>query len=45
MGQDGSALSDLTQAIRLSKDYESFHQRGIVYHKMVVAAPRARRCE
>ena len=33
------ALKDLTKAASLSPDYECFHQRGIVYHKMARPPP------
>jgi len=34
LGQDAEAIKDLTKAASISADYECFHQRGIVYHKM-----------
>ena len=34
LGLDADAIKDLTKAASISADYECFHQRGIVYHKM-----------
>jgi tetratricopeptide (TPR) repeat protein len=34
LGFDNEAIKDLTKAIALQPDHESYHQRGIVYHKM-----------
>jgi len=34
LGLDAEAIQDLTKAASISADYECFHQRGIVYHKM-----------
>jgi hypothetical protein len=36
------ALKDLTKAASLAPDYECYHQRGIVYHKMVRRCRRTR---
>jgi tetratricopeptide (TPR) repeat protein len=35
LGFDAEAIKDLTKAASLSPDHECFHQRGIVYHKML----------
>jgi tetratricopeptide (TPR) repeat protein len=34
LGLDAEAIKDLTKAASISADYECFHQRGIVYHKV-----------
>ena len=34
LGLDTEAIQDLTKAATITPDYECFHQRGIVYHKM-----------
>ena len=39
------ALKDLTKAASLAPDYECYHQRGIVYHKMVRRCRRTRRAD
>jgi len=35
VGMEKEAIEDLTRAAELNKDHEVFHQRGLVYYKLV----------
>lgn len=35
LGYDKDAINDLTMAVTALGDFESHHQRGIIYHKLV----------